>query len=62
VEQVQSFLSLSEAAVAALPPDSRPAVEQIRYAMKTPLEQLMQEQQGDLISLRNELQSLFQRF
>ena len=62
VEQVRGFMSLSDAAVAALPPDSRPAVEQIRYALNTPVERLMQEQLTDLISLRQELQKLFSRY
>ncbi len=62
VEQVKGFMALSEAAVAALPPDSRPAVVQLRYALNTPLEQLIQEQQTDLISLREELSKLFSRY
>jgi hypothetical protein len=62
VEQVQGFMALSDAAVAALPPDSRPAVEQIRYALNTPVERLQQEQLTDLISLREELQKLFVRY
>ena len=62
VEQVKGFMALPDAAVAALPDDSRPAVQQIRYALNTSLEKLMQEQQTDLISLRDELLKLFARY